>query len=110
LTMFYGLCELENQGKQGVIKPKKSFIIRASAPNPEDGSTPKEVDRFLTALRGHPLLQRDFPLVDLADIKFFQPNVKAAPSSLFTVVCLPKAGNAPAKPAEGKSDVHGGKK
>lgn len=110
LTMFYGLCELETQGKQGVIKPKKSFIVRASAPNPDDGSTPKEVDRFLTALRGHPLLQRDFPLVDLADIKFFQPNIKTPASSLFTVVCLPKTGNAPAKPAEGKGEAHAGKK
>jgi hypothetical protein len=99
LMMFHGLCELET-GKN-VIKPKKTFTIRASAPITQDGSTPKEIDRFLVALRGDPLLKQDFPIVDLADIKWYQPNVMAPATALFTVVCMPKATSAP-KPAQDK--------
>jgi hypothetical protein len=96
LNTFHGLCELEYFGKQkeGVLKPKKSLVIRAAAPIAQDGSTPKEIDRFLTSLRGHPLLKRDFPEVELAEIKWFQPNVTAPPSALFMIVCLPGAGSA----------------
>jgi hypothetical protein len=101
MTMFQGLCELETSGKN-VIKPKKAFTIRASAPIAQDGSTPKEIDRFLTALRGNALLKRDFPIVDLADIKWYQPNITAPANALFTVICLPKSTNAPPKPAEDK--------
>jgi hypothetical protein len=106
LNSFYGLCELEFFGKQkeGVLKPKKSFVVRAAAPIARDGSTPKEIDRFLISLRGHPLLKRDFPLVELADIKWFQPNITAQPNALFTVVCLPKSEKGPSKSSEGKGD------
>jgi Tfp pilus assembly protein PilN len=102
LNSLYGLCELEYFGKQkeGVLKPKKSFVVRASAPIAKDGSTPKEIDRFLTALRGNPLLKRDFPEVELAEIKWFQPNVTAEPSALFMVVCLPGTKDSPAKAGE----------
>jgi hypothetical protein len=105
LNSFHGLCELEYFGKQkeGVLKPKKSFVIRAAAPIAQDGSTPKEIDRFLTALRGHPLLKRDFPEVELAEIKWFQPSVTAAPSALFMIVCLPGAGSAAGKAPEPKA-------
>ncbi len=88
LTMFQGMCELDDAAK---TRPKKSFSIRAEAEIPEDGAMPKEIDVFLTALRGHPLLQRDFPLVELADIKCTQPNRKdQKPTAMFTVLCLPK--------------------
>jgi hypothetical protein len=111
LTMFQGLCELETTGKKdGVVKPKKAFTIRATAPIAEDRSTPKEVDLFLTALRSDPLLKRDFPIVELADIKWFQPNVTAQPNALFTVICLPKGTNAPAKPPDDHDADKAGKK
>jgi hypothetical protein len=88
LTMFQGVCELEDAAKG---KPKKSFNVRAEAPIAEDGTSPKEIDGFLTALRGHPLLQRDFPLVELADIKCTQSTRKEdVPNAVFTVTCLPK--------------------
>ncbi len=106
LVSFTGQCEMEAPGKQVVIRPKKSFVVRASALIDEDGATPKEVDRFLTALRGDPLLMRDFPLVNLADIKFFQPNITADASSLFTVVCLPKATGGPPKSADENKKAH----
>jgi hypothetical protein len=105
LNSFQGLCELEYFGRQkeGVLKPKKSFVIRAAAPIAQDGSTPKEIDRFLTALRGHPLLKRDFPEVELAEIKWSQPSVTAPPSALFMIVCLPGAGQGAAKAPEPKA-------
>jgi hypothetical protein len=92
LKTFQGICELESSGKMAT-KPKKSFIISAAAPISEDGTTPKEIDGFLTALRGHPLLQRDFPVVKLADIKCSQTARNGQrPDALFTVICLPKDG------------------
>ena len=100
LTTFQGVCELEKSGKNKG-KPKKSFLIRAVAPVSDDGAVPKEIDGFLTSLRGHPLLQRDFPVVELADIKTAQA-VKGQPSNaLFTVLCLPKPS---AKAPAGKDD------
>ena len=91
LNSFHGICELEKKGKKDLnIKPKKSFVMRIGAPIAQDGAVPKEVDDFLDSLRGHALLKRDFPMVDLADIKWYQPNVGAQPTAYFTVVCLPK--------------------
>jgi hypothetical protein len=102
---------LETFGKkESAAKPKKMFTIRASAPIARDGATPQEVDRFLTALRGHPLLKRDFPIVELAEIKWFQPNVTAPANALFTIICLPKASNGPAKPAQDKDAAQAGGK
>ena len=45
---------------------------------------------MIDSLRGNELLKRDFPLVELADIKWFQPFVGDKPTAFFTVVCLPK--------------------
>lgn len=105
LSSFQGLCELEFLGKQkeAAVKPKKSFTLRAEAPIPRDGSTPQEIDRFLSSLRGHPLLQRDFPLVELADIKWAEAVAGAKPRAHFTVVCLPKVEKASPKAGDGKT-------
>lgn len=104
LVSFQGMNELEQMGKGAGsgVKPKKSFLLRATAPISKNGSTPKEVDQFLASLRGHPLLQRDFPVVELADLKWFQPNKGAPADALFSIVCLPKSTKGPAAPAEGK--------
>jgi hypothetical protein len=105
LNAFYGLCELEATGKQAqIIKPKKQFVIKAASPITKNGRTPEEVDAFLTALRGDPLLQHDFPLIELADIKWFQPNLRDQPIAVFTVICLPGLdGSAPAGGAKGNA-------
>jgi hypothetical protein len=110
LTVFHGLCELESTGKkESVIKPKKQLTFMGVAPIADDGSIPKEVDTFLTALRDDPLLKRDFPVVELDEIKWFQPNITAPPDALFTVICLPKPMAAPAKSADGKDKGKAGK-
>mgnify|MGYP000856976578 CR=1 FL=1 len=92
LTSLHGLCELEYFGKkkEGTTKPKKSLVLRATAPVKSDGTMPREIDEFLVALRNHPLLKRDFPDVELADIKRYQLFQGAQPMANFTVVCLPK--------------------
>jgi hypothetical protein len=98
LTSVHGLCELTDQGKkkEATIKPKKSFVLRGAAPISPDGSIPKDIDALLTAVRNHPLLKRDFPIVQLSDIKRIQSLGGAQPMVNFTVICLP-----PAKPAAG---------
>jgi hypothetical protein len=106
LVSFTGQCELETPGKQAAVKPKKSFVLRASALIEEDGAVPKEVDRFMTALRDDPLLMRDFPQIVCEDIKHFQPNVTVDPSVLFTVLCLPKAAGGSPKPADKSEKTH----
>ncbi len=112
LNSLQGLCELPKKGKKDekAAKSKKSLLLRIGAPIPQDGSAPQEIDNFLDSLRGHPLLKKDFPLVELADIKWYQPFVGAKPTAFFTVICLPK----PTAPAGGgetgeksdKSDSH----
>ena len=93
LMSFFGVCELERQGKKKKsLKSKKSLVLRVEVPIPSDGSMPEEIDWFLDKLHGHPLLQRDFPIVELADIKRYQPFVGAQPVAQFTVICLPKTG------------------
>jgi hypothetical protein len=96
LTLFQGMCELEDGGK----KPKKLFTVRAEAPIDSNGTMPTQVDDFLTSLRGDPLLKRDFPNVELTDIKTTQPARKEeSATAIFTVLCVPKATAAPAPKA-----------
>jgi hypothetical protein len=104
LSSFEGICELEaGKKKESGVKPKKSFILRVAAPIPQDGSMPQEIDEFLNALRGHPLLKRDFPNVELVDLKWVQPFGGAKPTAFFTIVCLPKIDKAtPESPSEGE--------
>jgi hypothetical protein len=105
LIAFHGVCEMEQSGK-GKSKPKKSFLIRATAPVPEDGTAPKEIDQFLSALRNHPLLQQDFPVVELADIKTAQATRNQEATTLFTVLCLPKQTKPAADPQAAKKEPH----
>lgn len=113
MSAFEGVCELEATGKkkEGGIKAKKSFILRFAAPIRQDGSMPEEIDDFLESLRDHPLLKRDFPIVELADLKWFQPFNGSKPVAYFTVVCLPKTNKGATKPSpdeekkgQGKAD------
>jgi hypothetical protein len=105
LIAFQGISEMEQSGK-GKSKPKKSFLIRATAPVPEDGTAPKQIDQFLSALRNHPLLQQDFPVVELADIKTAQATRNQEATTLFTVLCLPKQTKPAAEPQPAKKGAH----
>ncbi len=95
LASLQGTCELGSAGKEKAAKPKKSLILKAAATIPPTGSVPHEIDRFLDSLREHPLLQKDFPVVELADLKQFQSQRGPNPDALFTVVCLPRPAKTP---------------
>ena len=88
LSSFFGVCEM---GKDGAAAGKKTFVLKAAAPMATSGAVPREIDDYLTELRKDPLLLRDFPLVDMTDLRWAQPTGRdAKPIASFTVVCLPK--------------------
>jgi len=92
LTSLQGVSELEQGGnKASKGKPKKSLVIRASVVISKDGLVPQEVDRFLNTLRNHPALKRDFPVVELTDLKQLEGTDDGPAIATFTVVCLPKS-------------------
>lgn len=92
LTSFQGVSEFASGGQGGgKAKPKKSLVLHVAASIPRDGSMPQEIDRFLDTLREHPLLKRDFPVVELAGLKQAQRTGDDSPVAFFTVVCVPKA-------------------
>jgi hypothetical protein len=91
LTSFQGVSELGLGGTQaGKAKPKKSLVLHGAASIPQDGSMPREIDRFLDRLREHPKLKRDFPVVELAGLKQARRTGDDTPVAFFTVVCVPK--------------------
>lgn len=91
LTAFQGDSQLESAGKKrGQAKPKRSLMLHGAAAIGEDGSMPREIDLFLDTLRAHPLLKREFPLVELAALKQSKRVGQKTATALFTVMCLPK--------------------
>ncbi len=103
LSMFQGMAELEG----GKGKPKKMFLIRGETPVDEDGAMPIDIDDFLSSLRSDPLLKRDFPEVEVSDIKTTQPTQKTdTATAIFTVLCLPKTIAVVAAPAKVQKGGH----
>jgi hypothetical protein len=92
LTSFQGDCELPSSSKKGrTVKPKKGLVLRGAVSIPHDGLIPYEIDRLLATLREHEMLKRDFPEIELADLKQFKRAADANAQAIFTVVCLPKS-------------------
>lgn len=101
LMSVQGECEMPlKDKKKAASKPKKSFVVRAAAALPPDGSMPRELDRFLDSLREHPLLKKDFPMVELGGLQHFRTASRSEPLAFFTVVCLPKPESTVAKTAK----------
>jgi hypothetical protein len=76
------------------------MVISLTSPIPRTGSMPQEIDGFLRTLRNDPLVSKEFPKVELADLRWTQVSGKP-PSANFNVVCQPlKAPPAKAKPGE----------
>ena len=71
---------------------------------------PKEIDELLDSLRGDELLHRDFPLIEVADLKRSQKNTGAKPTVDFSVICLPKPPEPKPKAAGGAEAKKGAKK
>ena len=105
LRSFSGQCEARTK-KEG-NKPKKSYILKLAAPIAQGDGIPEEIDAYLGALRVHPLLRRDFPIVELGDLRWSQSASGKKAVAEFTVICLPKLDKAPAGPpaAEAKKEA-----
>ncbi|MFI5461652.1 MAG: hypothetical protein ACHRXM_40220 [Isosphaerales bacterium] len=102
LKSFDGQCEMESTGVKSVVaKSKKSFVLKLAVPISDGNAMPKEIDDFLDSLRADALLQRDFPLVEMADLKQSQRINGAKPIADFSVICLPRPDKGPAKSAPG---------
>jgi hypothetical protein len=92
LRSFIGLNEFA--GPAGGGSKKKSLVLAVSSPIPRGEGMPREIEDYLDALRGDATLRRDFPQVELADLKWSESGAGPAVSSAqatFTVQCLPKA-------------------
>lgn len=72
---------------------KQHFAVRARAPLADDGSTPRNIDAFLTALRNDPIIQRDFSSAELTGIKQSASLNNSERSAAFGIVCKPKNGD-----------------
>jgi hypothetical protein len=103
LTSFQGTAELEG----GKSKPKRSLAMKLAAPIRKSGGMPKEIDGFLRALRDDPLVKREFPEIEMGDLRWTAAtgmSSSSTPTATFGVTCLPGAKAAPAKPqAEAKA-------
>jgi hypothetical protein len=92
LTSFQGAAELEG----GKGKAKRALTLKLSAPIKKAGAMPEEIDAFLRALRTDPLLKRDFPEIEMGDLRW-SPGMNGRSTATFNVTCQPRAKPAPAK-------------
>ena len=93
LTAFLGQAEMaEGSPKKegGGGRTRRSLLLKGSAPIGPSGSTPPEIDTLLDALRADSMLRREFPSVELADIRLVQASEKTKASVTFTILCLPE--------------------
>jgi hypothetical protein len=99
LTSFHGTSDLGSVGdkQDSKAKAKKLLVLKGAATVPSDGSTSTEIDQFLESLRGHPMLKRDFPIVELADLKQARAAGQSGQLASFSVICQPRAAKAPVK-------------
>jgi hypothetical protein len=86
-----GEAEVEATAKAGMNKPKKQLIVNFATPMSEDGSVPREIDGFLAALRGEPMIKRHFPLIEVSGLKANPSKRGEQPFASYSIVCLPKA-------------------
>jgi hypothetical protein len=87
ITSVVGNHELETPGTK-LSRPKHSLVLNLRAPIPETGTMPREIDAFLRSLRDDPLLKREFPEIELADLRRANGSGKSSSAS-FSVVCKP---------------------
>ena len=89
LLSLFGQWEMGNGA--GNARPKRCLVLSASVPIAPNGSMPREIDTLLGTLRNDPLLQQDFPQINLAGIRRSQ-SFGGLGSAELTVVCQPGAG------------------
>jgi len=91
LSNVWATCEMKSMSKKKIKrKTSQSLTLRGVTRFVNRGAAPKEIDAFLESLRNVELLQRDFPLVQLAEIKWRREGESEV--ALFTIIALPKSG------------------
>ena len=88
LSDVWATNELKETGKKVQRKISKTLTLRGMARFTDRGSAPREIDTFLDSLRNVELLRRDFPLVELAEIKWRRDGTTEV--ALFTIIASPK--------------------
>jgi Tfp pilus assembly protein PilN len=107
LSNIWGISEMkEVSKKEETRKVKKSLTIRGVTKFAEGVAAPQEIESFLESLRNVDLLKRDFPLVQLAEIKWRKEGTSEI--AMFTVVAMPKKKSGGG--GDSKGDSKGGSK
>ena len=89
LSNISGFCELKDMGKKKQKRQtNKSLTLRGAARFAHRWAAPEEIDAFLAGLRDVESLQRDFPRVQLAEIKWRRQGDSEI--ALFTIIALPR--------------------
>ena len=89
LSNIWAVNEMKemNKKKQG-RKAKRSLTMRGVTKFADGFAAPQEIDAFLESLRNVELLRRDFPQVELAEIKWRREGDSEI--AMFTILALPK--------------------
>jgi hypothetical protein len=105
LKSLVGECAM-NIGAKKTAKPKKSLILKLSATIPDGETMPRELDHYVNAVRKDVLLQRDFPVVKLADLHGSKAATRGSKAlAEFTLICLPKVDTSAKPAAKGKAQT-----
>ncbi len=88
LTNISGAYEMQDTSKRRRRRrADRSLTLRGMAQFADRGSAPREIDAFLESLREVDLLKKDFPLVNLAEIKWRKEGARDV--ALFMVLAMP---------------------
>ena len=104
LTGVIGTYELESLSNKQQKRASRSLTLRGMTRFSDRNMAPKEIDAFLDSLREVSLLKRDFPLVNLAEIKWKKEG--NGDIAMFTVLAMPKEKQAAPREGGGSEGDH----
>ncbi len=82
-----GSYELESPGQR--VRPKRILTFNFASPIPRTGTMPPQIDAFLKNLRDAPLFKKDFPDVEMSDLRWINSSGNGLATANFSVVCQP---------------------
>ncbi|MGA2914641.1 MAG: hypothetical protein ABSE89_01285 [Sedimentisphaerales bacterium] len=90
LSNLWALCEYHEAGAKetGKTKESKSLAMRGITLFEKGKAAPQQIETFMESLRKVDLLQRDFPKVQLAEVRWRREGISEI--AMFTVQALPK--------------------
>jgi Tfp pilus assembly protein PilN len=103
LTGFNGSYEfVQASSAKAAKKDNRMLTLRGIAQFQDRNSAPREIDAFLESLREVSLLKKDFPLVNLAEVRW--KKEASGDVAIFTILAMPKQ-----KPVSERAGAPGGK-